>query len=153
MQSGIQTYQHKNSLTPNKFRTAPSSGTTVLMMFIDSKGIILQRWLPRKKNLTGVSCALKIHDIRKRGLEFLMKQWFLLQDNVGPHFPRVTKDALAEINRTSILQSKPNATWFWGHFGCLNMNYKGRNSALTLKWKKQPPHRMQDVGKWPTLHV
>jgi hypothetical protein len=34
--------------------TALSSGKVMLILFFDSEGIILQHWLPQKKNVNGI---------------------------------------------------------------------------------------------------
>jgi hypothetical protein len=48
---------------PKKFRTEPSSGKVMLLMFFDSEGIIPQQWLHRKQTICGVYKYILFHDV------------------------------------------------------------------------------------------
>jgi len=83
----------------------------MLLQFFDGHGMILQHWVPRGQTVNGAYCAnvLKTHlrgAMRKKRLDLIKKQWFLLQDNARPHIAAVTLAALTEIGGTA-LQNPP----------------------------------------------
>jgi len=83
-------WKHSNSPPPKKFCSSLSAGKVMFLLFFDAHGMILQHWVPHGQIVNGDYYAniLKTHfrgAMRKRRLDLLKKQWFLLQDNARPH--------------------------------------------------------------------
>jgi len=100
-------WKHSNSPPPKKFRSSLSAGKVMLLLFFDVPGMILQHWVPHGQTVNGdyYVDVLKTHlhgAMRKKRLDLLKKQWFLLQDNARPHIATVALAALTEIGRTAL---------------------------------------------------
>jgi len=100
-------WKHSNLPPPKKFRSSLSSGKVMLLLFFDAHRMNLQHWVPRGQTVNGnyYASVLKTHlggAMKKKRLDLLNKQWFLLQDNPRPHIAAVALAALTEIGGTAL---------------------------------------------------
>jgi len=100
-------WKHSNLPPPKKFPSSLSADEVMLLLFFDAHGMTLQHWLPRGQTVKGDYYAnvLKTHlcgAMRKKRLDLLKKQWFLLQDNTWPRIAAVALAALTEIGGTAL---------------------------------------------------
>ena len=100
-------WKRSNSPPPKKYRSSLSAGKVMLLLFFDAHRMILQHWVPRAQTVNGDYYAniLKTHlrgAMRKKRLDLLKKQWFLLQDNAWPHTTAVALAELTEIGGTAL---------------------------------------------------
>jgi hypothetical protein len=141
------------------FRTAPSSGKVMPILFFDWKGIILRHWLLQKAAGNGIYYAntLKTHlrnAIWKNQTRILDRTVVSVSRQCTATY--CTYDG--ERHQQTSVEHLQNTTLPFPHvtsaqFQHLHVNYEGRNSAMTLKWKKPPPLSYARVWKWPTAHV
>ena len=90
--SGV--WKHSNSPPLKKFCSSLSAGKVMLLLFFDAHRMILQHWVPCGQTVNGDYYAhiVKTHlrgAMRKKRLDLLKKQWFLLHDNAQPHIAAV----------------------------------------------------------------
>ena len=100
-------WKHSNSPPPKKFHSSLLSGKVMLLPFFVAHRMILQCLVPCGQTVDDDYNAniLKPHlrgAMRKKRLDLLKKQWFLLQDNAGPHIAAVALAALTEIGGTAL---------------------------------------------------
>ena len=83
---------------PKKFKTQPSAGRMMAVVFWDAKGVIMLDFLPKRSTITGVYYANLLDQLRtairekRRGK--LSKGVLLHQDNARVHTCKVAMDAV-----------------------------------------------------------
>ena len=85
---------------PKKFKTQPSAGKVMAIVFWDAKGVIMLDFLPKRSSIIGVYCANLLDQLRtaicekRRGK--LSKGVLLQQDNAIVHTCKVAMDAVEQ---------------------------------------------------------
>ena len=83
---------------PKKFKTQPSAGKVMAIVFWDAKGVIMLDFLPKRSTITGVYYANLLDqlraDIREKRRGKLSKGVLLQQDNARGHICTVAMDAV-----------------------------------------------------------
>jgi hypothetical protein len=130
---------------------APSSGKVMVVFILTQKALFFSTSYLRSKLWMVITVQIHLNSFKeKKTPEFLrqcMAAYCTCDDtDTSRHWWNTCT--------TPTLQSRPHPMWFFWHFQHLNMSYKARNFALTLKWNKpspQPYARCLEMAYCPCL--
>jgi hypothetical protein len=94
-------WKHADSLTPKNTKSLPSSGTVMLSVFWDRRGVILTDYMQNGITVTGKYCRNLLRnlweEIKKKQRRMLGKGVRLLHNNVPAHAAHATMTPAASL--------------------------------------------------------